>query len=140
MKTNHLPIGARKSLTFLLLALVLLGGCLSAPASTANQVAPSAELAEPIGVGTDAPDADLPDLEGKDVTLHAIIGGKPAVLIFYRGSWCPYCNAHLSDLVTLEEELRSRGHQIVVISPDRPEELNPMTTADHLNYRLFSDP
>ncbi|HEX3443512.1 MAG TPA: hypothetical protein VHS80_02275, partial [Chthoniobacterales bacterium] len=71
MKTNHLPIGARKSLTFFQLALVLLGGCLSAPANTANQVAPSAQHAESIRVGTDAPDADLADLEGKDVTLHA---------------------------------------------------------------------
>ncbi len=62
------------------------------------------------------------------------------MLIFYRGSWCPYCNAHLSDLVTVEEELRSLGYRIVAISPDRPEELNRMTTADHLNYRLFSDP
>jgi peroxiredoxin len=73
------------------------------------------------------------------VTLHGIIAGKPTVLIFYRGSWCPYCNAHLSDLVTVEEELRSLGYQIVAISPDRPEELNRMTIADHLNYRLFSD-
>jgi peroxiredoxin len=140
MKTNHLPIRARKSLTFFLLALISLGGCLSAPANTANQVAPSAQDAEPIGIGTDAPDAGLRDLEGKDVTLHAIIAGKPTVLIFYRGSWCPYCNAHLSDLVTVEEELRSLGYQIVAISPDRPEELNRMTAADHLNYRLFSDP
>jgi peroxiredoxin len=66
--------------------------------------------------------------------------GKPTVLIFYRGSWCPYCNLHLSNLVTVEEELRSLGYQIVAISPDRPEELNKMTKADHLNYRLFSDP
>jgi peroxiredoxin len=62
------------------------------------------------------------------------------VLIFYRGSRCPYCNLHLSDLVTVEEELRSLGYQIVATSPDRPEELNKMTAADHLNYRLFSDP
>jgi peroxiredoxin len=82
----------------------------------------------------------LRGLDGNDVTLHAIVAGKPTVLIFYRGSWCPYCNLHLSDLVTVEEELRSLGYQIVAISPDRPEELNKMTAADHLNYRLFSDP
>ena len=64
MKMIHLPIGARKSQKIFLLALILLGGVLSAPADTANQVAPSAQRAEPIGVGTDAPDADLPDLEG----------------------------------------------------------------------------
>jgi peroxiredoxin len=120
-------------------ALLLVGGFLSSRANTADRVAASAEDAAPIGVGTGAPDADLLDLEGKKVSLHGIIAGKPTVLIFYRGSWCPYCNAHLSDLVTVEQELLSLGYQIVAISPDRPEELNRMTIADHLNYRLFSD-
>ena len=73
------------------------------------------------------------------MTLYVIVAGKPTVLIFYRGSWCPYCNLHLSDLVTVEEKLRELGYQIVAISPDLPEELNKMTAADHLNYRLFSD-
>jgi AhpC/TSA family len=31
-------------------------------------------------------------------------------------------------------------YEIVAISPDLPHELNKMTAADHLNYRLFSDP
>jgi peroxiredoxin len=140
MKMIHIPIAIRKSLKFLLLALIAPGGVATGSANTVNQVAPSAQDAQPIGVGTSAPDAALRDLGGKEVTLQAIIAGKPTVLIFYRGSWCPYCNAHLSDLVTVEEELRSLGYQIVAISPDRPEELNRMTTADHLNYRLFSDP
>jgi peroxiredoxin len=117
-----------------------LGGLLSAPANADDLVASSAKEAKPNEVGTAAPDAGLRDLDGNDVTLREIVAGKPTVLIFYRGSWCPYCNLHLSDLVTVEEELRSLGYQIVAISPDRPEELNKMTKADHLNYRLFSDP
>src|ERR1700756_5914171 len=140
MKTIQLPTGARKLLKFFLLTLTLFSSLLLAHADSANQIAPSAEDVEPIAVGTGAPDAHLRDLDGKEVTLHAIIAEKSTVLIFYRGSWCPYCNAHLSDLITVEEELRSLGYQIIAISPDRPEELNRMTTEDHLNYRLFSDP
>jgi peroxiredoxin len=140
MQTNHFVTAARRSLLFLMVALLLGGGLSSAPANTADQVASSAKEAKPIEVGTAAPDAGLRGLDGNDVTLHAIVAGKPTVLIFYRGSWCPYCNLHLSDLVTVEEELRSLGYQIVATSPDRPEELNKMTAADHLNYRLFSDP
>jgi peroxiredoxin len=139
MKTL-LSMSVRKLLKFFLLSLTLLSGVLSAHANSANQIAPSAEDAEPIQAGTVAPDAHLRDLDGKEVTLHAIIAEKSTVLIFYRGSWCPYCNAHLSDLITVEEELRSLGYQIIAISQDRPEELNRMTTEDHLNYRLFSDP
>ena len=140
MQTNHLSTAARRSLLSLMLALLLGGGLLSATANTADQVASSAQEAKPIEVGTAAPDAGLRDLDGNDVTLREIVAGQPTVLIFYRGSWCPFCNLHLSDLVTVEEELRSLGYQIIAISPDRPEELNKMTAADHLNYRLFSDP
>ena len=140
MQTNHLVTAARRSLLFLMVALHLGSGLSSAAANTADQVASSAKEAKPIEVGTAAPDAGLRGLDGNDVTLHAIVAGKPTVLIFYRGSWCPYCNLHLSDLVTVEEELRSLGYQIVAIRPDRPEELNKMTATDHLNYCLFSDP
>ena len=135
MQTNHLVTAARRSLLFLMVALLLGGGLSSALANTADQAASSAKEAKPIEVGTAAPDAGLRGLDGNDVTLHAIVAGKPTVLIFYRGSWCPYCNLHLSDLVTVEEELRSLGYQIVAISPDRPEELNKMTAADHLAGR-----
>ena len=140
MKTIQLSTGARKPLKFFLLNLTLLSSVLLAHANSTNRIPARAEDAEPIAVGTGAPDADLLDLNGKEVTFHALIAGKPTVLIFYRGSWCPYCNAHLSDLVTVEEQLRSLGYQIIAISPDRPEELNRMTTKDHLNYLLFSDP
>jgi peroxiredoxin len=140
MKTIQLSTGARKPLKFFLLNLTLFSSVLLAHANSTNQIPARAEDAEPIAVGTGVPDAHLLDLNNKEVTLHALIAGKPTVLIFYRGSWCPYCNAHLSDLVTVEEQLRSLGYQIIAISPDRPEELNRMTTKDHLNYLLFSDP
>lgn len=140
MKSNQLPTGAGKPLKSCLLYLTLLSSVWLARANSTDQIPANAQDAKPIAVGTGAPDAHLLDLDGKEVNLSAIIARRLTVLIFYRGSWCPYCNAHLSDLVTVEEELRSLGYQIVAISPDRPEELNRMMTADHLNYRLFSDP
>ena len=71
MQTNHLSTAARRSLLFLMLALLLGGGSLSAPANTADQVASSAQEAKPIEVGTAAPDAGLRDLDGNDVTLFS---------------------------------------------------------------------
>lgn len=42
--------------------------------------------AEPIGVGTGAPDTDLRHLEGKEVTLRAIVAGKFAFCRFRQCS------------------------------------------------------
>ena len=77
-----------------MLALLLGGRFLSDAANTADQVASGAQEARPIAVGAAAPDAALRDLDGNDVTLHAIVAERPTVLIFCRGSWCPYCNLH----------------------------------------------
>ena len=46
---------------------------------------------------------------------------KPTVVLFYRGGWCPYCNAQLSDLHLVEPKLRRSGFEIVFLSSDRPE-------------------
>ena len=94
MQGNHLSTDDWRSLLFFMLALLLGGGFLSDAANTADQVASSAQEARPIAVGAAAPDAALRDLNGNDVTLHAIVAERPTVLIFYRGSWCPYCNLH----------------------------------------------
>jgi peroxiredoxin len=102
-------------------------------------VADSAATTKPLTVGAKAPNATLQSLSGKDVSLLSLLKRQRTVLIFYRGGWCPYCNAHLSDLVTIEQKLTAKGFQIIAISPDTPAELNNTLTKDHLTYKLFSD-
>lgn len=46
-------------------------------------------------VGDRAPDFTLPDTLGRPVTLSRLIEQGPAVVTFYRGAWCPYCNLQL---------------------------------------------
>jgi len=42
------------------------------------------------------PDADLLHLHGDPTTLSAATAGRPAVVVLYRGPWCPYCNVALA--------------------------------------------
>jgi hypothetical protein len=49
--------------------------------------------AHALGVGDAAPRFTLPDARGGVVALDALL---PAVLVFYRGAWCPYCNLQLA--------------------------------------------
>jgi peroxiredoxin len=104
-----------------------------------ESVANSAAEAVPIKVGERAPDAALGNQAGKSVRLRSVLRGKPTVIVFYRGEWCPFCNAHLSDLATMESDLRKRGYQIIAISPDIPPEIAKMAEKDHLTYKMFSD-
>ncbi len=71
--------------------------------------------------------------------LRKAISKQPAVVIFYRGGWCPYCNLELGRLQEAEPELRELGYQILAISPDRPAKLAESAETEDLNYTLLSD-
>jgi len=105
-----------------------------------SQVAEKAEDARPILIGAVLPNAELKDENGSVVNLSNVINSKPTILVFYRGSWCPFCNKHLEALAKSQEEIIKLGYQIVAISPDDYQNLKPMVKTDSLNYKLYSDP
>ena len=111
----------------------------SAQGSGEHPVASRAEDICPLLPGRTVPVVSVQTSEGADVGLPELIGGKPTILIFYRGGWCPYCNLQLSELQEIEPTLLELGYQIIAISPDRPAKLAPAIAKGNLTYRLFSD-
>ncbi|MBS1726372.1 MAG: AhpC/TSA family protein [Armatimonadetes bacterium] len=104
-----------------------------------GDVAMSPAEAKPLKVGVSIPDSNLKTLDGKATTLKEALGGKPTVLVFYRGGWCPFCNMHLAELGQVQADIIKRGYQIVAISPDTPAELNKTMEKHDLTYKLLSD-
>lgn len=78
-------------------------------------------------------------VDGTPFDLNAAVAGKPTVLIFYRGGWCPYCNAHLRQLQGSADTLQGMGYQLLAISSDTPDALRATLTQDKLSYQLLSD-
>jgi hypothetical protein len=67
----------------------------------AREQAELASRGAPEGVlsaGATLPDADLLDAHGTATTLYHALGDQVAVVVFYRGAWCPYCNISLQHL------------------------------------------
>lgn len=93
----------------------------------------------PLTVGDSVPAVRLRTAEGKVFDLKASVAEKPAVLIFYRGGWCPYCTQHLAALQDVEGKIVEAGYQILAISPDRPEKLAETLAEQELSYTLLSD-
>jgi peroxiredoxin len=118
------------------LAVLLLTVASTVPAA---ELAPSADQVRPILMGSKLPDVALRTVSGEATTLAKQVGGKPAILVFYRGGWCPYCNLQLSDLRLIEDQARALGYQMIAISPDRPEELSRTLDSADLTYTLLSD-
>ena len=48
-----------------------------------------------VAVGDKLAPFALPDATGQTRTLDELTAEGPAVIVFYRGGWCPYCNLTL---------------------------------------------
>lgn len=96
--------------------------------------------AEAVRVGQQAPEFSLPDLTGHVVTLSEQLRAGPVVLIFYRGSWCPYCDLALRAYSKMVPRLQRLGARLIAISPQRYDAAVP-NAAEHraLNFPVLSD-
>jgi peroxiredoxin len=98
-----------------------------------------AEEPKQAAVGDRVSDVTLRTAESTDLKLRDAVKSKPAVLIFYRGGWCPFCTRHLMALAEVEKDLTAAGYQILAISPDQPAKLAETPDRDKLSYTLLSD-
>ena len=103
------------------------------------QIYPTANDVKPLLIGQKLADATLQDVNGKDVNLQSLISKKPSVVVFYRGGWCPYCNAQLSGLAKIEKEITDLGYQIIAISPENFQNIPDVVKKDKVAYSLLSD-
>ena len=91
--------------------------------------------------GSRLPDGKLLDVAGQPVTLAQNLGGKPAVIVFYRGGWCPYCNIALRTYqAQLVPALAERGISLIAISPQAPDGSLSSKEAKELTFTVLSDP
>jgi peroxiredoxin len=51
-------------------------------------------------------------------TLELPLPGEYTVVLFYRGSWCPYCNAQLRAFQRAQDKLTELGARVVALSID----------------------
>jgi peroxiredoxin len=94
-----------------------------------------------VSVGSRLPDATLRTPAGEQVSFAEVLGGRPTVVVFYRGAWCPYCNLTLKHYQeALLPELTAAGVQLVAISPQTPEASEQSVANGGLEYPVLSDP
>src|SRR5450432_3944312 len=53
---------------------------------------------------------------GGSLRLPEALDGHFGVVLFYRGSWCPYCNAHLRAFQRAKDSLARAGAKVVALS------------------------
>ncbi len=68
--------------------------------------------------GEPFPELTVALADGASLHLPADLHGDFAVVLFYRGSWCPYCNAQLRAFQRSQQALADLGVRTVAISVD----------------------
>jgi len=118
-----------------LVLLFLISGCSQVPKHLMS-VPLDAKDTKPLAAGQELPNIDF---KIGETTFKEYLSGKPLVLIFYRGGWCPYCNTHFGQISTVQDELISMGLRIIAISPDSQESLMSTKERHMMKYELLSD-
>ena len=62
------------------------------------------------------PGSPLPNFEAVDEDGNAVqsiaLRGAPAVILFVRGNWCPFCNAQVKELTRYYREITEIGARL----------------------------
>src|ERR1700728_4330334 len=86
-----------------------------------GKLAESGIARQALQVGAKAPDFTLPDAHGKPVNLSGLLAKGPAVVTFYRGGWCPFCDLQLRAYEGALGAIHDLGAELVAVSPQTPD-------------------
>ena len=89
--------------------------------------------------GSAAPDFSLPNANGDPVASEALWGDGPAVVSFYRGGWCPYCNVELKALQDRLPDIEALGARLVAITPETPDNALSTQEKNEIGFDVLSD-
>ncbi len=128
-----------KILINLLIGITLMLANISTEALDRTIIAEDASKVAPILIGETIPDVTLFNAKGTPVRLLEEAAKQPTILLFYRGGWCPFCNAQLSQIQEVEGKIKELGYQLLAISPDTPDALKMSMKERELDYQLISD-
>jgi peroxiredoxin len=68
--------------------------------------------------GQPFPSLEVPAVGGGTISLPDDLAGSYGVVLIYRGSWCPYCNAQLAAFSRAHGALTELGVKIAALSVD----------------------
>ncbi len=84
--------------------------------------------------GDPFPRLTIDTTDGQTLAIPDAFAGDFAVVLFYRGSWCPYCNAQLSSFERAGETLADNGIRVAALSVDDKESTAALVAKHKLTF------
>ncbi len=84
--------------------------------------------------GARFPTLTVQPVGGSAFDLPDALAGAYGVVLFYRGSWCPYCNTQLRAFQRMEKSLTELGIKVVALSVDDEATTAGLVAKHHLGF------
>ena len=81
--------------------------------------------------GDPFPRLTITTADGQVLAIPDVFGGDFGVVLFYRGAWCPYCNAQLRAFERASQALADAGIRVAALSvndKETPPRWSPSTS------------
>lgn len=112
-------------------------GQMSAPAKI---VSAEDAIKSALTAGAEMPSFSLKDSTGKTADSRDLLKEGNLVVVFYRGSWCPFCNTYLRGLQKRLTDITAAGGKLVAISVENPDASMTVAKKNEVQFTVLSDP
>ena len=89
------------------------------------------------------PGNPLPEFTAVDEDGNAVrssqLAGAPAILLFVRGSWCPFCSKQVANLTKVYKEITDSGAKLILVTPKPLETTRRVAEIFEVDFQFWLD-
>src|SRR6266404_2424090 len=108
--------------------------------SPGSAASPEGAAKVALNIGAKMPAFKLKDAVGNVVSSESLLKRGNLVIVFYRGSWCPFCNLYLRKLQQNLQQIKDNKGILVAISVEDPDSSLSISKKNELQFTVLSDP
>jgi len=94
---------------------------------------------EGLFINSKVPDFKAKDQNGNDIVFKDLRKKGNVVVVFVRGSWCPYCNHYLKRLQDSLDLIKAKDAQLLVITPENEEGIDSAIAITGATFPIIFD-
>ena len=99
-----------------IIGIVLVAGVLFALRDKLRGMLGGRPVPDNLKPGQPLPDFQAVDEDGNRVSSSEL-AGTPVILLFVRGSWCPFCSKQVANLTKFYKEITDSGAMLILVTP-----------------------
>src|SRR5215216_3293823 len=97
------------------------------------------EKPEGLFINSKAPDFKARDQNDNEISLKELRKKGNVVVVFYRGSWCPYCSKYLKKLQDSLQLITDKHAQVIAITAESDEGIDSTIAKTGVTFPVIYD-